>query len=249
LRDDSLDTVNPGGRPAPLGARGDAEAGLRSAVGETTPSLARLDLSTRLLLLVLGAALLAYAAVAADVVNSGRLSELDVDVATWVAGSMPSWAEWLARPFTWLGGAVGVTALVTATTIWLLTRRARVEAALLVVVAVGIQILVFSAKHGYARPRPDLGSAIALPSSYSFPSGHAATGIAVFGLLGLLAATLARTRAQRVAAVAAGFALGGLIGASRVVLGVHYVTDVLAGAFLGLAWLSTCLLVVSRVQR
>jgi undecaprenyl-diphosphatase len=249
MRDDSLDTVTPGGHPAPLGARGDAEAGLRGAVGETAPSLARLDLSTRLLLLVLGATLLAYAAVAADVVNSGRLSAMDLDVATWVAGSMPSWAEWIARPFTWLGGAVGVTVVVAAATIWLLARRARVEAALLVVVAVGIQILVFSAKHGYARPRPDLGSAIPLPSSYSFPSGHAATGVAVFGLLGLLAATLARTRAQRVAAVAAGFALGGLIGASRVVLGVHYVTDVLAGAFLGLAWLSTCLLVVSRVRR
>ena len=119
LRDDSLDTVTPGGDPAPLGARGNAEAG--AAAGETSPSLERLDLSMRLLLLVLGAALLAYAAVAADVVNSGRMSELDVDVATWVARSMPSWAEWLARPFTWLGGAVGCTAVVTGVTIWLLT--------------------------------------------------------------------------------------------------------------------------------
>ena len=247
LRDDSLDTVTPGGHPAPLGARGDAEAA--RGAGETSPSLARLDLSMRLLLLVLGAALLAYAAVAADVVNSGRLSELDVDVATWVARSMPSWAEWLARPFTWIGGAVGCTAVVTGVTIWLLTRRARVEAALLVVVAVGIQILVFSAKEGYARPRPDLGSAVRLPSSFSFPSGHAATGIAVFGLLGLLAATLARTRAERAAALSAGFVTGALIGASRVVLGVHYVTDVLAGAFLGLAWLSACLVVVQRLGR
>lgn len=249
LRDDSLDTVTPGGQPAPLGARGDAAGGRRGAVGGAAPSVARLDLSTRLLLFVLGAALLVYAAVAADVVNSGRLSEVDLDVATWVAGSMPTWAEWLARPFTWLGGAVGVTAVVAAATIWLLGRRARVEAALLVVDAVGIQILVFSAKHGYARPRPDLGSAIPLPSSYSFPSGHAATGMAVFGLLGLLAATVARTRTQHVAAVVGGFALGASIGASRVVLGVHYVTDVLAGAALGLAWLSACLLVVSRVRR
>ena len=247
LRDDSLDTLTPGGDPAPLGARGNAEAG--AAADETSPSLERLDLSMRLLLLVLGAALLAYAAVAADVVNSGRMSELDVDVATWVARSMPSWAEWLARPFTWLGGAVGCTAVVTGVTIWLLRRRARVEAALLVVVAVGIQILVFSAKAGYARARPDLGSAIRLPSSFSFPSGHAATGMAVFGLLGLLAATLARTRAERVAAICAGFAVGALVGASRVVLGVHYVTDVLAGAFLGLAWLVACLVVVQRLRR
>ena len=257
LRDDSPDTVTPGGRPAPLGARGargacgDAASGIRNADGGAAPDLARLDLSARLvlLLLVLCGALLAYAAVAADVVHAGRLTELDVDVATWVARSMPSWAEWLARPFTWLGGAVGVTAVVAAATIWMLVRRARVEAVLLLVVAVGIQILVFSAKQGYARPRPDLRSAVALPSSFSFPSGHAATGIAVFGLLGLLAATLAGTREQRVAAVGAGFALGALIGASRVVLGVHYLTDVLAGAFLGLAWLCVCLLVVSRLRR
>jgi undecaprenyl-diphosphatase len=226
-------------------------AGIRSADGGTAPDLARLDLSARLvlLLLVLGTALLGYAAVAADVVDAGRLSETDVDVAAWVARSMPSWAEWLARPFTWVGGAVGVTAVVAAATTWMLARRARVEAVLLLVVAVGIQILVFSAKEGYARPRPDLGSAVALPSSFSFPSGHAATGVAVFGLLGLLAATVARTRAQRVAAVGAGFALGPLIGASRVVLGVHYLSDVLAGTHLGLAWLCVCLLVVSRFRR
>jgi len=213
------------------------------------PSLARIGLPARLLLVILGVALLAYAAVAADVVNDGALSERDVDVATWVAGSMPSWAEWLARPFTWLGGVVGITAVVAAVTVWLLVRRAVPEAALLLVVTLGVQVLVWTAKHGYARPRPDVGSAIPLPSSYSFPSGHAATGIAVFGLLGLFAATIVRTRRERVVASGAGIALGVLIGVSRVVLNVHYVTDVLAGWFLGLAWLTVCVLVALRLRR
>jgi undecaprenyl-diphosphatase len=222
---------------------------VRALVRGNAPSLARLCLSIRLLLPILSAALLVYAAVAADVVNGGPLSELDVDVATWVARSMPSWAEWLARPFTWLGGALGVTAVVTGVTVWLLERRARAEAALLVVVAVGIQVLVFTGKDAYSRPRPDVGSAIRLPSSFSFPSGHAATGIAVFGLLGLFAATIARTRRQRVTAICAGFAMGALIGASRVVLDVHFVSDVLAGAALGLAWLAACLLVTEHLLR
>jgi undecaprenyl-diphosphatase len=201
------------------------------------------------LLVVLAVALLVYAVVAADVVHSGRLAEVDGEVATWVAGSMPAWADWMARPFTWLGGFVGLTAVVTVAAVWLLYRRARIEAALLVVVAVGIQALVFTGKAGYGRPRPDVGSAIALPSSLSFPSGHAANGIAVLGLLGILAATRARTRAQSIALVCAGFGLGVLIGASRVVLNVHYVTDVVAGAFLGLAWLVTCLLAVRLLER
>ena len=275
MRDDLLDTVTPGARPAPLGARGDQGAredklarGDQGARGEEgargdqgaregeaqgasrireAPDLRRIRASTRLLLVVLAGALLVYAGIATDVVHAGGLSELDIDVATWVAGSMPAWAEWIARPFTWLGGYVGMTAVVTAAAVWLLSRRARVEAALLVVVAVGLQVLVFTGKDGYVRPRPDVGSAIALPASSSFPSGHAANGIAVFGLLGILGATCVQTRAERIAAICAGFGLGVLIGASRVVLNVHYVTDVVAGWCLGLAWLIACLLVARRV--
>ena len=65
----------------------------------------------------------------------------------------------------------------------------------------------------------------------------------MFGLLGLIAAAYARTRRAKAIAVVAGFAVGALIGASRVVLDVHYPSDVVAGACLGLAWLVTCLLV------
>jgi undecaprenyl-diphosphatase len=272
MRDDSAGSVTPGGQPAPLGARGGSEkaeaggteaarprqpdpargaaAGAASATHAAHESpIARLGGSTRLLVGVLVASLVAYAAVAADVVNGGWASVRDVDVATWVARSMPAWAEWLARPFTWIGGVVGVTAVVVTAVVLLLTRRARAEAALLVVVVLGAQLLVATAKNGYDRPRPDAGSAIALPSSYSFPSGHATTGIAVFGLLGLLVAARARTRRAGRAAVAAGFALAALIGASRVVLGVHYVTDVVAGACLGLAWLTTCLLAARLIVR
>ena len=63
------------------------------------------------------------------------------------------------------------------------------------------------------------------------------------GLLGLVAADFAHTRRAKATAVVAGFAVGGLIGASRVVLDVHDLSDVVAGACLGLAWLVTCLLV------
>jgi undecaprenyl-diphosphatase len=195
------------------------------------------------MLVSLTAALVGYAALAADVVHGGAASEVDVDIATWNAQSMPDWAEWLARPLTWLGGLVGVTIVVVIASYALLRRERVGETTLLIVVAVGIQILVVSAKAGYERARPAEGSAIDLPSSFSFPSGHAATGIAVFGLLGLLAAAHARTRVRRAGVVVAGFVLGALIGASRVVLNVHYMTDVLAGACLGLAWVAACLLV------
>ena len=77
---------------------------------------------------------------------------------------------------------------------------------LLIVVALGGQLINSVAKAGYDRPRPTAGSPIELPSSSSFPSGHAMTGIAVFGLLGLLLAREVSSRA-RAAAIACGFVL------------------------------------------
>ena len=185
MRDEPAGTVTPGGRPAPLGARG-AKSRAESLLGVAPPAA---------LLVALVLALAGYAALAADVVNGGAFSELDVEVAEWVAESMPTWVEWLARPFTWLGGVVGMTLVVTGVSVILLRRGLRREAIVLIVVTLGSQALVLSAKAGYERERPDVGSAIALPSSFSFPSGHATTGVAVFGLLGLYAAALATTRA------------------------------------------------------
>ena len=233
MRDEPAGSVTSGGDLAPLGAR-TAGFPAEPLTGVAPPAV---------LLVALALALIGYAAIAADVVNGGAFSELDAEVAEWVVRSMPTWVEWLARPFTWLGGVVGMTIVVTAVSVALLRRGLRREAVILVVVTLGSQVLVLSAKAGYERERPDVGSAIELPSSFSFPSGHATTGVAVFGLLGLYAAALATTRRRRIAAVCVGFAVGGLVAASRVVLNVHFLSDVVAGGCLGLAWLSTCLLV------
>jgi undecaprenyl-diphosphatase len=240
MRDESTDTVTSGGLPAPLGARRTT-----TTAGAAIPRVEPLTAVVRpaVLLVALVLALGGYAAIAADVVNGGTLSRIDPDVAEWVADSMPAWAEWLFRPFTWLGGVVGMAIVLVGVPVALLRRRRRRETIVLLVVALGSQALVLSAKAAYERERPDVGSAIQLPSSFSFPSGHATTGVAVFGLLGLYAAALARSRSRRTAAIVAGFAVGALVGASRVVLNVHYLTDVLAGACLGLAWLCACLLV------
>ena len=239
MRDTAADTVTSGGQPAPLGARKAALAGEPRLTGRRR----------RWLLVVLTLALAAYAAFAADLVHGGAVSELDADVTVRIAESMPTWAEWLARPFTWLGGVLGMTIVVTATTIALLRVGAVRAAIVLLVVTLGSQALVLTAKEGYERPRPDVGSPIDLPSSFSFPSGHATTGIAVFGLLGLYASVLAPTRGWKIASVTAGLAVGLLIGASRVVLNVHFVGDVLAGFCLGLAWLVACLLVADMIRR
>jgi undecaprenyl-diphosphatase len=253
MRHEMRDSVTSGGQRAPRGTAAQRHAAAESWVDGRPPegfaAVRGLGGPTWLLVAVLVCALGGFAALAHGVVDGGRLVEFDVDAARWVVHGMPTWAERLARPFTWLGGWVGTTIVVAPTAVWLARRRQAAVAMLLAVVALGTQILVSWAKNGYARQRPDVGSAIPLPSSFSFPSGHAANGVAVFGLLGLIAAMHGRSARTRWAMIAAGFLVGVLIGWSRVVLNVHYVSDVLAGTCLGLAWLSVCLLVARLVAQ
>jgi undecaprenyl-diphosphatase len=195
------------------------------------------------LALSLALSLAVFVAVAAAYVDGGSMVDLDLRVASWVAANMPAWAEWLARPFTWAGGLFGITIMSAVAVITLERCGRRADAMLVIAVALGAFLLTAGLKQVYERARPDAGSAITLPHSYSFPSGHAATGIAVFGVLAVLAAERARTRRARVLWLLCGLALGAAVGASRVVLNVHYLSDVIAGFCVGLAWLCACLLV------
>ena len=107
----------------------------------------------------------------------------------------------------------------------------------------GITVLVAVLKATYERARPDLGSPIPLPHSSSFPSGHAATAVVLYGALGLLLAERARSPMRAAAWLAAAAVMALAIGASRVLLNVHFVSDVAAGFAVGLAWLACCAIV------
>jgi undecaprenyl-diphosphatase len=177
------------------------------------------------------------------------LSTIDADVARKVAESMPGWAEAIARPFSWLGGWIGITALSLVALVRLLRERSWLDLGFFVTAVAGSQLVVLVLKAWFDRPRPDVGSAVALPSSPSFPSGHATSGIACIGAFAVLAADRLPSRRGRIGLWVAVVALGFGIGLSRIVLDVHYVTDVLAGWCLGLAWLAACLLVRDALVR
>ncbi len=201
--------------------------------------------TTLLVVFALGAAGFALLAALHD---QDPLASVDGEVAVRVAESMPAWAEAIARPLSWIGGVVGITALCVVVLIVLVRERAWLDLAFFAAVVLGTQLAVAILKSWFDRPRPDAGSAIPLPSSASFPSGHATSGVAVFGAAAVLAAERLPERRQRVWLWTAAIALGLAIGVSRVVLNVHYVTDVLAGWCLGLAWLAACLLVRDAIR-
>jgi membrane-associated phospholipid phosphatase len=187
--------------------------------------------------------LLVFVLLAQAFVHGGQVVSLDDEVARWAAGGLPSGVEWASKLATWLGGTVG-TVVVAGTAVVLLWRASRVlDAAFVGLGVIGITITVEVLKVTYERARPDFGSAIPLPHSYSFPSGHAATAAVLYGALGLLAAERASSRLRAAAWLAAAGALALAIGWSRVLLDVHFVSDVVAGFAVGLAWLCCCSIV------
>jgi membrane-associated phospholipid phosphatase len=184
-----------------------------------------------------GLALAAFAALAADEEANGAISRLDVRVAEWNGAHMPTAAEWVARPLSWVGGFVGITIIVAVAAAALLWAGRRGDALTLVAATLVAQAATDGPKAVFARPRPDVGSAVPTPDSYSFPSGHALTAVVVFGLL-------AAIWGRRIGYIAAAV-LALAIGASRVVLNVHYPSDVAAGFLLGLTILVLALAVRS----
>jgi undecaprenyl-diphosphatase len=171
------------------------------------------------------------------------LASVDEEVAEWAATSMPGWLVSVARALSAVGGWAWVTVLTAAVVVLLASRRNWVDAGFVLLAVAGSQIVVTALKAWIARPRPDAGSAVPLPDSFAFPSGHATTGIAAFGAFAIVLAPLLPAGRARAWFWAGAVVVGLGTGLSRLVLGVHWVSDVLAGWCLGLAWLSACLLV------
>jgi undecaprenyl-diphosphatase len=128
-----------------------------------------------------------------------------------------------------------------------MTRKS--HAALLVLVSVTGGVLISQTmKWAYARPRPDLVPHSAEVFTTSFPSGHSMMSAVVYLTLGALLARTQADRAAKVYVLAVAVLLTALVGASRVYLGVHWPTDVLAGWALGGLWALICLLVMQWLQ-
>jgi undecaprenyl-diphosphatase len=148
----------------------------------------------------------------------------------------PLWLQEMGRDLTALGG-VAVLSLVTIGVLaFLAMRRLWAAAGLLLVAVLGGLAVSTLLKEYFERPRPDLVPHGSIVTDASFPSGHSMMATVVYLTLGAL---LARVEPElRVKVFVFGFALllALLVGVSRVYLGVHWPTDVLAGWVLGAAW-------------
>ncbi len=153
------------------------------------------------------------------------------------------------RDLTALGGVVVIT-LITLLAVGFLLLARKVRAAVFMVVAIGGGSLVsLGMKHLFARPRPALVPHLSEVMTTSFPSGHSTLSAIVYLTLAALLGRLVTERGLKLYLLSTALLLTFLVGLSRVMLGVHYPTDVLAGWMLGLVWAMSCWVVMVRLQR
>jgi len=161
----------------------------------------------------------------------------------------PAWVESTVRDVTALGGVVVLALVIGAVCGFLVLMRLH-HMMWVVLIATGGAVLINSTlKHAIDRPRPEVVPKLTDVRSESFPSGHSAMSAAVYLTLGGLLAQTVTKRRIKLYFLFVALLLTFLVGCSRVALGVHYPSDVLAGWSTGLAWSLLCWLVARYLQR
>lgn len=234
------------------GARERAQQ-LRSRFGERFGYVLEADI---LLLLAATAATLFVFATVADQVFAGRTHAFDEQVMLLLRSPEdrsqplgPRWLQEMMRDYTGLGSTGVLLVLVGIVAGFLALIGKRGSAVLVVALTATGVALANLAKLGFERPRPDLVPHAVAVHSLSFPSQHALMSAVVYLTLGALIARTQERRNIKIYVMSVAMLLTALVGISRVYLGVHWPTDVLAGWALGAAWASLCWLIAIWLQR
>ena len=203
---------------------------------------------TLLLVALLGAACI-FGAIAEDLATNDPLTTADVHFSAWLHAHPVDSITRALLLITHLHSALGVTVMTLAVSAYLWVRRLRMRVLKLTLAVFGGMLLNVLLKHLFVRPRPHFNNPLLTLTSYSFPSGHTLMATVFYGALCMLIVARVRKWRWRGLAIASAAGLILLVGFSRIYLGVHYLSDVLAAIAEGLAWLAFCLVLVEALER
>ena len=168
----------------------------------------------------------------------------DRSVTSWMVDHRASGVTFVARVFSAVGSQKALVPIVAITSLALIRRRGWRSLGLLGV-AWGAAILLYSlAKHAVGRPRPPADLWLMHVAGNAFPSGHAVQSLSTFVALAVIAATLT---SHRLLCTAAAILLATGVGLSRIYLGVHWATDVIAGWGAAAFWVTALVWLFDRV--
>jgi len=234
-----IDPASPSAAAHAVTDVGEAHPAARSFVQRRTDPATTTGLVLTVLLALAGAGVIAGGALLVMIKTDSGFARWDQSAGQWGADHATDTAARLLRDISLLGGTAVTVLLGVIVGVVQTVRTHRKEIlAFLATVIIGVTLLLNVTKVIVDRARPDIRRLTGFSGS-SFPSGHAATAAATLAALALVIGLGCSPRAKAViAGAAAGIAAA--VASTRVLLGVHWLTDVMAGLVLGWAWFCIC---------
>lgn len=199
-------------------------------------------------IVVLAIAGLLFALVAGHVVNGGALAIIDVQLAQWLhEHSRPRLTQCLLA-LTHLHDPIVISVVAALITLYFIWKKRWYAALAVLLVVQGGMLLNLLAKQAFHRARPSFENPLVTLTTYSFPSGHVVASTVFYGVLAalLISQTTSWRRACCIALTV--LAMVVLVAFSRMYLGAHYLSDVLAGFLEAIAWLALCLTAIQAYR-
>ena len=188
-----------------------------------------------------------FGGVAEDLITRDPLTFVDVLISEWFrTNATPSFTATMALVSAFASTAIVLSLCILAAA-FLLWKRRRYGLLALALVVPGGLLLNLLLKMTFARSRPEWGDVDLI--GYSFPSGHTMTATLFYGLLAVFLVIEVKPWWGRSIAAALAFAIICAVGFSRIYLGAHYFSDVVAAVAAGAAWLAICLTAVETLKR
>ena len=190
-----------------------------------------------------------FGEIAEDVVEGDTITVIDVQLAHWFRARATHGFTQAMLFITHWNGIVGTSVMTALLAGWFAYRKAYYWLIVVVSAVPGGMLLNLVLKHIFRRERPSLDDPLLTLATYSFPSGHTVAATLFYGVLAcyLVRRTLEWRRRALVVGLACLMVM--LVALSRMYLGVHYLSDVMAAAAEGGAWLAVCVTAVSTLHR
>jgi undecaprenyl-diphosphatase len=182
-------------------------------------------------------------------VRSGSTQAFDDSVIRWLGAHHSTGMDTVMLEITALGTGTVVIMVVAVAALFLVLSQHKYSALLLLASTLGGIVLNAVLKLGFNRPRPSLFVPAVHTVSSSFPSGHAMSSAIAYSTVAYLAARLHKRKWARWLVMTAALIVVALISFSRMYLGVHYPSDVIAGVTIGLAWAGFCMATLEAIQK